>query len=231
MNRSRFLLGLALTALAGSVDAVSFARFGAVYASFMSGNTVQIGLHIAGAEWVVLGSFLILVACFMGGGFLGGVALAKAGSWHVPLLLAFEAAALSGALWLDLHHGSPLLSTAPLSLAMGAQNQLVVLVRGANPGTTFVTGTAFRFGDAVAQRVLGRDPHGAWKLHLVVWLSFAVGAALGAWSQIRLRDLALAPLVGAILALTIVSLGARIVQAVRARMEARRTKTAAAATL
>ena len=228
MNRSRFLLGLALTALAGSTDAVSFAKFGAVYASFMSGNTVQIGLHVAGQEWAILATFLVLVGCFMTGGFLGAVALAKTGSWHVPVLLGFEAAALAAGLALDLHHESAILSTAPLSLAMGAQNQLVVLVRGANPGTTFVTGTAFRLGDAVAQRVLGRDPQGAWKLHLVVWLSFAAGAALGAWSHLGMRELALAPLVGAGVALFVVALAARIVRAVRDRLAARTASAAGA---
>ena len=61
---------------------------------------------------------------------------------------------------------------------MGAQNHLTILVRGANPGTTFVTGTLFRFSDALTQRLLGRDPHGAWKLHLTVWASFAPQATV-----------------------------------------------------
>lgn len=203
MSWMRFWLGIALTAGAGAINAVSFSRLGAVYASFMSGNTVQVGLHGAHADGAAIGYFLVLVGMFMAGGFAGAIAVARAGPWHLPLILLAEAAAVAGALWLDLRHGNALASTAPLALAMGAQNHLVVLMRGANPATTFVTGTAFRFSDALAQRVLGRDPHGAWKLHLLVWLSFAVGAALGTLSHLHLADLALAPVAALFAALAL----------------------------
>ena len=201
----RFALGLALTAVAGAIDAVSFSRFGAVYACFMSGNTVQLGLHATSLDWAVFGYFALLVALFMAGACLGGIVAVKSGGWLVQILLAFELALVALALLLDLRFGSPLLSTAPLALAMGAQNQLVVLVRGANPATTFVTGTAFRLGDAVAQRLLGRDPGGAWRFHLAVWLSFGVGAALGAWSYLRLGEFALAPVAATVGALATVT--------------------------
>lgn len=189
----RFLLGLALTAAAGGVDAVSFIRFGAVYASFMSGNTVQIGLHVATFEAGPLGLFMALVATFMLGGFVGSILTAKTGRWSLSAVLLLETVAVGSAFLFEVRHGPILATMALLSFAMGAQNNLVVLVRGANPGTTFVTGTAFRCADAVAQRVLGRDPAGAWRLHLIVWLSFAGGAALGALAQAALADLSLAP--------------------------------------
>ena len=210
MNVWRFILGLFLTAAAGATDAVSFVRLGAVYASFMSGNTVQIGIHAADQQYVLLGGFLTLVGLFMLGSFIGAVIVAKTGSWYLTLILAMEVAALAVAFTLDLSHGVPLATTAPLSFAMGAQNHLVVLARGANPATTFVTGTAFRFADAVAQRVLGRDPAGAWKLHLAVWSSFAIGAAAGTIAQFRLHEYALAPILALLVGLTIAALAARI---------------------
>jgi uncharacterized membrane protein YoaK (UPF0700 family) len=210
MNVWRFVLGLFLTAAAGAIDAVSFVRLGAVYASFMSGNTVQIGIHTGGGDFAALGVFGVLVGLFMLGGFVGSLILNTTGSWHLALLLLLESAALAGAVWLDLHHGNALATTAPLSFAMGAQNNLVTLIRGANPATTFVTGTAFRFADAVAQRVLGRDPWGAWKLHLLVWASFAAGAALGTLSQARLADLALAPIAATMIGLAVLALTVRL---------------------
>lgn len=210
MNPWRFTLGLLLTAAAGAIDAVSFVRLGAVYASFMSGNTVQIGIHAAMADFAPLGAFLALVALFMLGGFIGAIVMAKTGSWHLPIILAMEAAAVAIALTLDLRHGVPLATTLPLSFAMGAQNHLVVLARGANPATTFVTGTAFRFSDAVAQRVLGRDPAGAWKLHLAVWVSFAVGAAVGTVAQLRLHEYALVPILSVVTLLLVAALGVRL---------------------
>lgn len=210
MNVWRFVLGLLLTATAGAIDAVSFIRLGAVYASFMSGNTVQIGIHSAQFDYGILGHFLTLVGLFMLGSFLGAILMARTGSWHVAFILAMEAAAVGTALTLDLTHGLPLATTAPLSFAMGAQNQLVVLVRGANPATTFVTGTVFRLGDAIAQRVMGRDPHGAWKLHLAVWAAFATGAATGTFAQVELHEYALVPILALVSLLMMIVLVTRI---------------------
>lgn len=205
MNIWRFSLGLFLTATAGATDAVSFVRLGAVYASFMSGNTIQIGIHAAGHDYAPLAGFLALVALFMLGSFLGAFVMAKAGRWHLPVILALEVLAVGTALLLDLVHEVPLATTAPLSFAMGAQNHLIVMARGANPATTFVTGTTFRFADALAQRVMGRDPHGAWRLHLAVWFAFAIGAGGGSVSQMRLHEYALVPILAVLAGILVAS--------------------------
>ncbi|MBV9077090.1 MAG: DUF1275 domain-containing protein [Methylobacteriaceae bacterium] len=194
MDRFRFALGLALTAAAGAIDAVSFTRFGAVYASFMSGNTVQLGLHGAERDWGLLGTFALLVALFMLGALLGGLVMAAAGRAAPALILVANSLLLWAAVWIDVTLHVGLASTAPLALAMGAQNQLVVLVQGANPGTTFVTGTAFRFGDALAQALLRRDPNRAWRFHFAVWLAFGAGATAGAVASLELGERALAPI-------------------------------------
>jgi uncharacterized membrane protein YoaK (UPF0700 family) len=217
MNRARFILGLLLTAAAGAINAVSFTRFGAVYASFMSGNTVQIGLQAGGRDLAGLGYFGALVALFMFGGFAGGIVMGKAPRWAVAIILVLNGALLGAGLWLDLRYGLALASTAPLSLAMGLQNHLVVLVRGSNPGTTFVTGTAFRFGDAVAQAALGRDPHHAWRLHFLVWLSFAIGAALGLLAHFRLHEFALAPVAALVASCGAIAVVATLVSGARAK--------------
>lgn len=205
VNRPRFALGLALTAAAGAINAASISRLGAVYVSFMSGNTVQLGLHLAGADWPAVGFAAAMVGTFVLGAFASALAKPAAGPWHLPVVLLAEAAAVLAALYVEMRHAGPLLALAPLALAMGAQNQLVVLVRGANPATTFVTGTLVRFSDALAQRLLGRDPDGTWILHLAVWVSFALGTALGAVAVLRLAELALAPVAGGLALLAILS--------------------------
>lgn len=205
MNRAQFAIGLALTAAAGAVNAVSISRLGAVYVSFMSGNTVQLGLHLGSADWAAVGYAAAMVGTFVLGAFASALAKPAAGPWHLPIVLLAEAAAVVAALSVEMRHGEPLLALAPLALAMGAQNQLVVLVRGANPATTFVTGTLVRFSDALAQRVLGRDPDGTWTLHLAVWVSFAIGTTLGALAVLRLADLALAPVAAGLALLAILS--------------------------
>ncbi|TDR93822.1 YoaK family protein [Enterovirga rhinocerotis] len=193
MNGWRFGLGLLLTGAAGAVDAISFTRLGAVYASLMSGNTIQVGIHAALRDIGPFLGFLTLIGLFLLGSFVGAILLAKLGPWHLPAILTLEAAALGIAVALDTVYRLPLASIAPLSFAMGAQNHLVVLARGANAGTTFVTGTLFRFADALAQRAMGRDRDGAWRLHLSVWSAFVAGATLGTLLQVFLADYALVP--------------------------------------
>lgn len=205
MNRRRFALGLALTAAAGAINAVSISRLGAIYVSFMSGNTVQLGLHVGHADWSAIGFAASVLGAFVLGAFASALAKPATGEWHLPAVLLAEAIAVGAALHVETRQAEPILALLPLALAMGAQNQLVVLVRGANPATTFVTGTLVRFSDALAQRLLGRDPDGTWTLHLAVWVSFAIGTTLGAIAILTLGDLALAPVAGGLALLAALS--------------------------
>ncbi|ENT26150.1 hypothetical protein C037_02981 [Brucella suis 63/198] len=72
---SKLTLGLVLTASAGFVDAIAFLQLGGFFASFMSGNTTQLGTAIAGQPGVqgeVLVWFpAILIVLFFSGAFLG----------------------------------------------------------------------------------------------------------------------------------------------------------------
>ena len=58
--RRKLALGLAF--LAGAVDATGFIRTGGYFASFMSGNTTRLGLHIAGELCEANGARLVPVA-------------------------------------------------------------------------------------------------------------------------------------------------------------------------
>ena len=78
--RRKLALGLAF--LAGTVDATGFIRTGGYFASFMSGNTTRLGLHIAGQPSIAYIPFALIC------GFVTGVVLGS-------LLAA------SGALWLS----------------------------------------------------------------------------------------------------------------------------------
>src|SRR4029077_4997805 len=48
--RKDWLIGLALTAMAGCVDAIGYLRLGGLFPSFMSGNTTQLGISLADAS-------------------------------------------------------------------------------------------------------------------------------------------------------------------------------------
>ena len=65
--RRKLALGLAF--LAGTVDATGFIRTGGYFASFMSGNTTRLGLHIAGQPSIAYIPFALIC------GFVTGVVL------------------------------------------------------------------------------------------------------------------------------------------------------------
>ncbi|MCJ2141322.1 YoaK family protein [Methylobacterium sp. E-066] len=182
MNRSWQLgTGLLLTGLAGYVDALGFVRLGGLYTSFMSGNTTQLAVFGAEAQFSRMVLPAILIAAFLTGSVLGsGLAILVPSRWTTPVVLAYESLLILGGLALGL--ASPELGLAAffVAVAMGAQNAVLAQVQGFRAGTTFVTGALFSLGQKIA-RALTRtgDPFG-WIGDGLVWLSLLLGALLGA---------------------------------------------------
>src|ERR1700712_6057955 len=142
MNRSWLLAyGLILTALAGYVDALGFIRLGGLYTSFMSGNTTQLSVALGHQDFhhAILPALLIFTF-FLGATLGGGLSVVTAPRWATPVVLAFEALTVLGALSIGLTTPDLGLASLFMALAMGAQNAVLVQVQGFRAGTTFVTG-------------------------------------------------------------------------------------------
>jgi uncharacterized membrane protein YoaK (UPF0700 family) len=187
-------IGLALTALAGYVDALGFIRLGGLYTSFMSGNTTQLAVFGAQAEGRHMLLPLVLLAAFLIGATVGsGLAILVQPRWATPTVLAYEALLILGALGLGLQ--TPELGVAAffMALAMGSQNAVLSQVKGFRAGTTFVTGALFSLGQKIAQALTRTgDPLG-WIGDGVVWLALMAGAFLGALAYNRFDLYALIP--------------------------------------
>ncbi|MER2264897.1 YoaK family protein [Methylobacterium oxalidis] len=181
MNRSwQLAYGLALTATAGYVDALGFIELGGLYTSFMSGNTTQFSVSLGRGEWRHALLPCLLVTMFFVGSVLGsGLALAVPARWATPIVLAFEALTVLGALSLGLATPDHGLASLFMALAMGAQNAVLAQVQGFRAGTTFVTGALFSFGQKVALALTGRIPRYGWVGDGVVWLALLCGALGG----------------------------------------------------
>ncbi|WP_132253004.1 YoaK family protein [Methylobacterium segetis] len=194
MNRSwQLAYGLALTATAGYVDALGFIRLGGLYTSFMSGNTTQFSVALGHGEWRHAILPCLLIGMFFVGSVLGsGLSLVVPPRWASPVVLAFEALTVLGALSLGLATPDLGLASLFMALAMGTQNAVLVQVQGFRAGTTFVTGALFSFGQKVALALTGRGPRYGWVGDGAVWCALLLGAFGGAHAYGSFGLLALA---------------------------------------
>lgn len=180
---SKLALGLLLTASAGFVDAVAFLQLGGFFASFMSGNTTQLGIGLAGQPGI-LGKVLIwfpaaLIGLFFTGAFIGTwlvLAYGRRGSLMVltsVVIMLFLIAVLrrDGALIVQ-----PVLF---LAAAMGAQNAAVLPMGSARLGVTYVTGTLFNAAADLAASIRKKAPKWRWVQLLAVWAALMLGALIG----------------------------------------------------
>ena len=197
-GRSRALAVL-LSATAGYVDAVGFLKLGGFFVSFMSGNTTRAAVGLAqgsNAAPISLG----LIFTFVTGVMLGSVA-GRIAHRHsmilglVALLLAL--AALLGTLGIDRA------AIIAVTLAMGAENTTFERDGEVHIGLTYMTGTLVKLGQHLTSAFFGGAPM-AWLPYLMLWISLASGAVVGALVYPHLGLLALWP---AALMITLLAIG------------------------
>ena len=164
---------LALVALSGYVDAVSYLRYDKLYVSFMSGNTTSLGVaiakHDAGKVVLLFGVIALYVTGVMGGNLL----TRRSGPWSRTLILLVVAALLLGAgVW-------PAGAIACLVLAMGALTAVVHKEGSVSVSLGYVTGTLMQIGRGLADLVSGHAPEKGWPGLFTFWLAFLGGALTG----------------------------------------------------
>ena len=187
-SHQRRRLAIAAAALAGFVDAVGFLSANSYFVSFMSGNTTRLGVDLVTSPQAALVPAL-LIAGFVAGVFGGAMLAARAGARRKVAVLTLVALLLAGAALAGvLTHHSVML--ALLVLAMGALNNTFQRDGEVSVGLTYMTGALVRFAQGVAARLTGTGGEG-WHNWLLLWISLATGAVLGAyvligWPQVAL---------------------------------------------
>lgn len=195
-ERVRLCLGLLLTATAGWIDAVGYLRLQGLYLSFMSGNSMELGVTAAVGDWPPATVGAILVACFLAGALVGTVVNETAGAWSLPAMLALGAGLLGAAFGLSQMGWEPSYALAPVVLAMGVQNVALPPLAGVRLGATFVTGTLVSAGQEMGRALLGKAARWAWGRHALVWTGLVAGAAAGStWADRVSFDALLPPTV------------------------------------
>jgi uncharacterized membrane protein YoaK (UPF0700 family) len=182
---------LALTAVTGLVDAVSYLALGHVFTANMTGNVVFLGFAMASAPGLSIPRSAAALAAFIIGATIGGRLAARIGAgprlrwtavgFGVEAILLLAAAALAAGASDDLLHGPPWVYglIALTGLAMGLRNAVVRKLGERDLTTTVLTLT---ITGIAADSSLGRgERNPGWgRRASSVALMFA-GAAAGAW--------------------------------------------------
>lgn len=176
-------LAIALSGLAGFVDAVGFLSANGYFVSFMSGNSTRLGVALSTGSSVALVPAL-LIAGFLFGVTLGALIALQAGVRRKPVILGVVAVLLligAVARWL----GYEQVMLAALVLAMGATNNTFQRGGEVTVGLTYMTGAIVRLGQGLALWLVGKAEPG-WIQWGLLWAGLLIGAVLGAFFQSRL---------------------------------------------
>jgi len=158
---------VALAALAGWVDALSFLYLGKVFTSFQSGNLIFLGLSAAQGDGALLGRAAVSLAAFAAGSAIGSYLIGRA--------VVHRMRSLRGAFILELgvliafalcwqtvgdasdHPLARLLLIALAASAMGIQGSAVMALRFPGVVTNAMTATLNLLGGLFGLRARGGD--------------------------------------------------------------------------
>jgi uncharacterized membrane protein YoaK (UPF0700 family) len=178
-DRRRLAFAVGLTAVAGYVDAVGFLKVGHLFVSFMSGDSTQLAVAAARANWSEMGAAGGVIALFVLGVIAGRILSRAMKHRYRAAVLPIEAILLASAALLQT---SGTMVIVPMVLAMGLQNAALHKVGDIKTSLTYVTGTLVNFGENLADAFGTPDPQQrwAWVPYLLLWLGLILGAAFGA---------------------------------------------------
>jgi len=176
-------LAIALSGLAGFVDAIGFLSANGYFISFMSGNSTRLGVALGTSASATLIP-ASLIAGFLCGVTLGALVALRAGGRRKPAILGLVALLLLiSATARALGHETAMLATAVL--AMGAINNTFQRGGEVTVGLTDMTGALVRLGQGLALWLVGKAEPG-WIQWGLLWTGLLSGAVLGGLLQSRL---------------------------------------------
>jgi uncharacterized membrane protein YoaK (UPF0700 family) len=180
-----------LAIVAGYADTVGYLRLDA-FAGLMTGNTVLLGIALAENNVSRALHYGAIILVFFFGVVVSRLLLRSHLSPTVCLTLAAAGLALSSFL-------EPTASALVLAFAMGLQNAAATRFGRVSLNTVFITGNLQKFGEGLVgllwpgQGRHAEAPPAAVAIYGLVWLTYAVGAFLGAVAEKTLAWPLLAP--------------------------------------
>ena len=175
---------LALTVVAGLLDAVSILRLGGVFVATMTGNLVFLGLAAAGAKAFAVGTSALAVGGFVAGVPIGGWACRAARSHRgaalrnvlaVKLCLAGAVVVITAATGPTFSRGTRDAMVVLLAMSMGAQLTVIRYLKVPDLLTVVLTMT---ITGALSERASGWDDPKLLRRGFAL-VCFVVGAVSG----------------------------------------------------
>jgi uncharacterized membrane protein YoaK (UPF0700 family) len=166
-----------LAVIAGYADTIGFLRFDA-FAGLMTGNTILLGISLASAQLLRAAVYGAIIGAFLAGVLLSRALLQLGAAQWMALTVASA-----------LHVACGFLGQRPaallLALAMGVQNAAATRFGGVSLNTVFITGNLQKLGEGLVawlwhRRSQSAPPSDGVAIFAMVWLSYALGAVLGA---------------------------------------------------
>lgn len=205
MDRFRpplLLVAVLLAALAGFVDALAYLDLGGFFASFMSGNTTKLGVGIATLDHDTARTAAALILAFVSGVMVATMVAARFAR-HAKVVVMIAVTLALGVAAIAVEFTDRHLPLMLLAVAMGAENGVFNREGEPSIGVTYMTGSLVKFGEKIAQALIGAGPAFGWLPHLCLWLGFAIGVVIGGHEQQHVGDTALWYATGAAAAITL----------------------------
>lgn len=177
LTRRRLTVAALLAGVAGYVDGFAFVYLGGYFVSFMSGNTTRAGVGLAEGMLPVTGLALLLVSSFVLGAMAGALASDAERDRSIRILALVVAALAAAAALAGWGVRGP--AMAFVAFGMGAVNTVFGQNREVSFGITYMTGALVKIGQGLVIALRGGD-RTAWARYLLLWVSIASGAVVGA---------------------------------------------------
>jgi uncharacterized membrane protein YoaK (UPF0700 family) len=165
-----------LAIIAGYADAVGFLKYD-TFAGLMTGNTILLGIVISNAKLASAVFELAIIVIFIIGIILARILLRVYGNPRVPMTLVSALMIICSLVRRDI--AAPM-----LALAMGLQNSAANRFNGIALNTVFITGNLQKLGEGIFHWAWppkdGSSSSDGVAIFALVWIGYAVGAALGA---------------------------------------------------
>lgn len=178
LNRRAVGFAVALSAVAGCVDAIGFLKLGGYFVAFMSGNSTQFAIGLARGDVshvLQLGSLILL---FLVGTMIGVLASQGTSPRRGLRVLRLVAWLLTCAAVFHVLHWD-FAAVVLMLVAMGAENSVFQRDGDMVIGLTYMTGTLVKMGQKLAAAFSGGAVWG-WLPYGLLWLGLIVGATGGA---------------------------------------------------